>query len=129
MSIGPARKLVPYVYVSHSRDELPRYVSLAAALPTGLSIASATVEWSQRVGSAVLDRTELFGSPSVEVDPVQRPASGGGTVGGTGTILFEPEAASNIVRGRYDMLLTVTLSNGEVVTYGGVDDITRWGEV
>jgi hypothetical protein len=129
MSIGPARKLVPYVYATHRRDDLPRYVSFVGALPDGVTITHATVEWSQRVDEVRVDRTALFGSPVVVVNPPTRPGSGGGTVGGPGTLLFEPDAAPNMPRGLYDMLLTVTFSSLEVVTYGGVDDVTVWGEV
>lgn len=128
-TIQPARKLEPYVWPIHRRDELRRYVDLTAALPNGVTVTSGTVEWARRWPSGLVDATASFGAPAVQVDPTEVPAPGGGTRGGPGTVLFEPEPDSDLVRGRYELLLTLHLSNGEVVTYGGIDDLTDWADV
>lgn len=127
-TLAPARRLEPYTTRVHRLDDLARYVDLTSALPSGVTLVSATVQWAQRVNGVLTDRTDLFGSPSCTVNPASVPASGGGTAGGTGTILFQPTPSGSIPRGRYELLLTVTLSNDEVVTYGGVDDLSDWGD-
>lgn len=118
------RMLSPEVYSYHLEDELRQYIDLSGQLPAGVTIASASVTWWERTdGRPPIERTALFGSPEVDVDPPQVPASGGGTQGGPGWLAFQPVTSEGLRADRYEMRLRVTLTSGEVVNFGRLDEL------
>jgi len=123
-----ARKLQPYNYRVHRDDELSRFVDLRAALPEGVTLASAAVGWSRRSTIGLVDVTDLFGDPACTVDPAAVAKSGGGTQGGVGWVSFTPAMDTDLAPGLYEMLLRVTLSTGEVVPYSQQYVVAAFGD-
>lgn len=127
--------LSPRVKQVHRDQSLREFVDLSAVLPTGVTVASATVEWAQVTGVdsttgglTRTDRTALFGSPACTANPTAVPKSGGGTQGGAGWVAFTPAMDTDLSPGVYEMVLRVTLSNTEVVTYEQVWKVSGWGD-
>lgn len=127
MTISPARRLTPFTWTVHRTDDLARYISYEAALPEGVTVESATVQWATRRNGVPVDASAQF-SATVEVDPAAVAAPGGGTRGGDGTILVRVSPPDDLPRRVYEFLLTLALSNEETVTWGGEDDYRDWGQ-
>lgn len=127
------RPLSPRVLQVMRDDALRQFVDVSGALPSGVTVSSATVAWSQVTGSSSglvtrTDRTVNFGSPSVEANPTAVPKSGGGTQGGPGWVAFTPDMDNSLPAGEYEMLLRVTLSSGEVVGFSQRWTVSAWGD-
>lgn len=116
-------------------DTLRQFVDVSDALPSGVTVSSATVGWAQVTGTnsttgalTRTDRTALFGSPAVEANPTAVPKSGGGTQGGAGWVAFTPDMDTDLTPGTYEMLLRVTLSSSEVVLFSQAWVVSGWGD-
>ena len=125
----PVRPPDPRTYTAHRDEVLRHYWDFTDALPSGVTISSATVAWGERtVVGTVTDRTAQFGSPAVEVAPTAVPSSGGGTQGGAGWIAFTPAMHTDLPDGTYELLVRVTLSSTEVVTQAQTWTVSDWGD-